>query len=585
MKTAMAEQEKSVPRFAKRKRCAIYTRKSTDEGLDQAFNSLDAQREACAAFILSQKHEGWTALPAAYDDGGYSGGSLERPALQKLITDINASQIDVVVVYKVDRLTRALSDFAKLVEIFDRGGVSFVSITQQFNTTTSMGRLTLNVLLSFAQFEREVIGERVRDKIAASKKKGMWMGGTIPLGYDVKDRKLVVNRAEAKIVVDIFQRYLRLKSVRALAEELATAGIKSKRRLRPDGTEYGHQRFSHGALYLLLQNPTYRGETTHKGHSYPGEHAAIVDERLWDAVQATIAENRVARMTGARTKQPSLLTGILFDEVGARLTPTHSVKKGTRYRYYVSISLVTSTAKSSSIRRRIPAGDLETVVLDRIRTFLADQAETLDAIDSDIRRNAPQQHLLERGRQIADELGTEAPEKIKAIVMTLVRRVEVRCDCIQIDVSRSRLSALLAAQSIDLPTRDAKCSHSRDDSHSLTVNVRLTRVGREMKMLIDGHNDHAATDPSLLRIIARAHDIKSRLIQNTKLSVHDVARQERVSAAYIYTLLRLPWLAPDITTAIVNGQQPLQLNAKKLMRLTAQLPADWAKQRALLGYR
>ena len=342
----MVESEKASRRAAKRLRCAIYTRKSTDEGLEKDFNSLDAQREACAAFIQSQKHEGWTGLPTLYDDGGYSGGTMERPALQRLLADIEAGRIDVIVVYKVDRLTRALSDFAKLVEIFDRRGVSFVSITQQFNTTTSMGRLTLNILLSFAQFERELIGERVRDKVAASKKKGMWMGGTVPLGYDVKDRKLVINKAEARTVVDIYRRYLRLKSVRALGIELAAAGIRSKRRVRPDGTEHGNQRFSQGALYLLLQNRTYRGEATHKGNAYPGEHSAIVDKPLWDAVQAVLAENRVARATGANTKQPSLLTGVLFDEAGERLTPTWSVKKGTRYRYYVSTSLVTGDGRS-----------------------------------------------------------------------------------------------------------------------------------------------------------------------------------------------------------------------------------------------
>src|SRR6266581_1710563 len=241
MEGGMTESEKTARRPAKRRRCAIYTRKSSEEGLEQAFNSLDAQREACTAFILSQKHEGWTVLPALYDDGGYSGGTMERPALKRVLADIEAGQIDAVVVYKVDRLTRALSDFAKLVEIFDRRGVSFVSITQQFNTTTSMGRLTLNVLLSFAQFEREVIGERVRDKIAASKKKGMWMGGMPPLGYDVKDRKLVVNKDETRTVVDIFQRYLALRSIRALKDELAAAEIRSKRRTRVDGTTYGGQ--------------------------------------------------------------------------------------------------------------------------------------------------------------------------------------------------------------------------------------------------------------------------------------------------------------------------------------------------------
>ena len=270
---------------------------------------------------------------------------------------------------------------AKLVEIFDRRGVSFVSITQQFNTTTSMGRLTLNILLSFAQFERELIGERVRDKVAASKKKGMWMGGTVPLGYDVKDRKLVVNKAEARTVEDIYRRYLRLKSVRALQMELDAAGIRSKRRVGSDGTEHGNQQFSQGALYLLLQNRTYRGEATHKGNAYPGEHAAIVDKPLWDAVQAVLAENRVQRTTGANTKVPSLLTGVLFDEAGERLTPTWSVKKGTRYRYYVSTSLVKGGSKAPSTRRRIPAGNLETIVIERLQRLFSSRGELLDAIE------------------------------------------------------------------------------------------------------------------------------------------------------------------------------------------------------------
>ena len=383
MGTAMGESDKTPRRSGKKARCAIYTRKSSEEGLEQAFNSLDAQREACAAFILSQKHEGWTVLPTLYDDGGFSGGTMERPALKRLIADIEAGQIDVIVVYKVDRLTRALSDFAKLVDVFDRRGVSFVSITQQFNTTTSMGRLTLNVLLSFAQFEREVTGERIRDKIAASKKKGMWMGGMPPLGYDVKNRKLVVNDAEARIVVEIYRRYLALKSVHALRDELADAGIKSKRRMRPDGAEYGGQTFSRGALYLILQNQLYRGEISHKGNTYPGEHPAIVDKSLWDDVQAVLAANRVERTTGARASHPSLLTGMVFDETGERLTPTHAVKKGTRYRYYVSTSLVTGAGKNPSSGRRIPAGNLEGLVISRLRTFLADPGAILDAVDNE----------------------------------------------------------------------------------------------------------------------------------------------------------------------------------------------------------
>jgi site-specific DNA recombinase len=582
----MAESEKTTRRPVKRSRCAIYTRKSTDEGLEQAFNSLDAQREACAAFILSQKHEGWTVLPALYDDGGYSGGTMERPALQQLLADIEAGRVDVVVVYKVDRLTRALSDFAKLVEIFDRHGVSFVSITQQFNTTTSMGRLTLNILLSFAQFERELIGERVRDKIAASKKKGMWMGGTVPLGYNAEDRKLVVNDSEARTVVDIFRRYLRLKSVRALGEELATAGIKSKRRVRPDGTEYGNQRFSQGALYLMLQNRTYCGEATHKGNAYPGEHSAIVDKQLWDAVQAVLADNRVARATGARTKQPSLLTGMVFDDAGERLTPTWSVKKGTRYRYYVSNSLVTGAARGQSNRRRIPAGNLETVVISRLRELLTNRGELLDAINNEIDDGIRRGHLIERGRQIADELGQTA-EKTKAILLALICRIEVKPDCVKIDISQSRLAALLTSTSIDLPTENQhpKPIDSSDHILTLTVPMRLKRVGREMKMLVDDSDANSAVDMGLLRIVARAHDIQTRLVQDTTLTVHDIARAERNTAAYIYTLLRIPWLAPDITTAIINGQHPPQLNAKKLMRLTAHLPIDWAEQRTLLGFR
>jgi site-specific DNA recombinase len=360
----MPQPGKTLRRSANKVRCAIYTRKSTDEGLEQAFNSLDAQREACAAFIQSQKHEGWLVLPALYDDGGYSGGSLERPALKRLLADIEAGQIDVVVVYKVDRLTRALSDFAKLVDIFDRCGVSFVSITQQFNTTTSMGRLTLNVLLSFAQFEREVIGERVRDKIAASKKKGLWMGGMPPLGYDVKDRKLVVNSSEARIVGDIYQHYLALKSVRSLADDLAADGIRSKCRIRPDGTEYGGHKLSRGALYLMLQNRIYRGEITHQGQSYPGDHPAIIEQPLWDQVQAALATNRIERTSGVRTKHPSLLTGLLFDDKGGRLTPTYATKKGTRYRYYVSTGLVTGAKTNRSNGVRLPASDLERNILN-----------------------------------------------------------------------------------------------------------------------------------------------------------------------------------------------------------------------------
>jgi len=310
----MTRQTSSAPgKAAKKLRCAIYTRKSSEEGLEQDFNSLDAQREACTAFIASQKHEGWTTLPEMYDDGGFSGATIERPAFQRLLADVGEGKIDVVVVYKVDRLTRSLSDFAKIVDIFDRRDVSFVSVTQQFNTTTSMGRLTLNILLSFAQFEREVTGERIRDKIAASKKKGMWMGGLPSLGYDINDRKLVINEAEAKTVQYIFRRYTELKSVRLLKADLDAQGIVSKSRKASDGTRYGEKPIARGALYLMLQNRIYRGEIVHKDKNYPGEHEAIIDEALWSEVQAILAGNRADRILGTSEKQVSLLTGMLFD--------------------------------------------------------------------------------------------------------------------------------------------------------------------------------------------------------------------------------------------------------------------------------
>jgi DNA invertase Pin-like site-specific DNA recombinase len=581
----MTESERTPRRPVKRSYCAIYTRKSTDEGLEQAFNSLDAQREACAAFIQSQRHEGWTLSPTLYDDGGFSGGTLERPALKRLLADIEAGRIDVVVVYKVDRLTRALSDFAKLVEVFDRRGVSFVSITQHFNTTTSMGRLTLNVLLSFAQFEREVIGERVRDKIAASKKKGMWMGGMPSLGYDVRERKLVVNETEAAAVVHIFRRYLALKSVHTLRDELNSQGIRSKQRVKADGAPYGGHKFSRGALYLLLQNRIYRGEITHKGNSYPGEHPAIIEQPLWDEVQAVLAKNRINRKSGGQANHPSLLAGTVFDAAGNRLTPTYSVKKGTRYRYYVSTALLTGVGKKGSAATRIPAGDLERVVINRLRAFLVDPVAVLDAVDDKSPRSSWQSQAIERGHQAGEELRTLTPDEVRSTLSGLRTRVEIRPDRVEINISRRCLAALLSGQTIDPTTQHEGADNELGDVLTLEAPARVKRAGREMRMLVENSDDRTAADPSLLRIIARAHGIQARLVRNPEQSVHDIAREERVTAAHIYMLLRLPWIAPDITAAIVNGRQPAQLNATKLLRLAAHLPPDWAEQRALLGMR
>ena len=341
-----------------RRRCAIYTRKSTEEGLEQDFNSLDAQREACEAYIRSQAGEGWKLVRTHYDDGGYSGGTMDRPALQHLLDDIQAHRIDTVVVYKVDRLTRSLADFAKIVEVFDGHGVSFVSVTQQFNTTTSMGRLTLNMLLSFAQFEREVTGERIRDKIAASKKKGMWMGGPPPLGYDVRDRKLVVNEAEADDVRILFHLYLELGTVRALRDEANRRGLTTKRRCFADGRKAGGLPFTRGNLYNLLANPLYIGQVSHKGTIYPGQHEAIVDPETFAAAARQLAGNAVHRHAATNAKAPSLLSGLLYDETGDRLCPTHAKKKGRRYRYYISKRLMHGTGNGAD-GWRIPAEELE----------------------------------------------------------------------------------------------------------------------------------------------------------------------------------------------------------------------------------
>jgi site-specific DNA recombinase len=576
----MAESRRS----ARRLRCAIYTRKSSEEGLEQTFNSLDAQREACAAFILSQKHEGWTVLPTLYDDGGFSGGTMDRPALKLLLSDITEGRVDVVVVYKIDRLTRSLFDFAKIVEAFEAKGVSFVSITQQFNTSTSMGRLTLNVLLSFAQFERELASERIRDKIAASKKKGMWMGGLPPLGYDVKDRKLVVNEREARTVLQIFRCYLELKSVRALKTQLEEAGILSKRRILTDGTACGGQKLSRGALYLMLQNRIYRGEITHKGNAYPGEHPAIVDHGLWDQVQAVLVENRVDRETGSYAKQPSLLAGLVFDETGERLTPSHAVKKGTRYRYYVSRSLIVGTAKEHAKGRRIPAGNLESLVINRLRAFLMDQGAILDTVRIEHPDGANQKHLIARARQIAEQIPIMAPDQTRALLMALVSRVDLKSDRIEIKLRRQSLVELLDAQSTEPSTQERKSYKESDDLLTLKVKARLQRVGREMRMLVENADDQTLADPGLLRIIARAHDIQGRLMQSIDLPLHAIANQERVTPGYVSRLLRLPLLAPDIVTAIVNGKNPPQLTAKKLISLALQIPIDWSEQRKLLGF-
>src|ERR1700710_1851565 len=353
-------------------RCAIYTRVSTDQGLDQDFNSLDAQYEASQSYIKSQAHAGWQLIRSRYDDGGYSGGSTERPALQQLLTDIRARKLDVIVVYKVDRLTRSLADFAKLVELFDAHGVSFVSVTQQFNTTTSMGRLTLNVLLSFAQFEREVTSERIRDKIAASKRKGLWVGGNLPLGYEMKEGKIAVVEEEAELVRSIYRRYLELGSVNELLRDLKERNIRTKSRLLSTGATRGGIPFGRGALYYVLSNHFYVGEVNYKDEILPGEQPPILDRTLFDAVrQQSLAQ--WSHRTTVRNKADHLLTGLLFDDAKHRMIPTHATKAGIRYRYYASTPVLHGEAKTASAGSisRIPAADIEDTVIKSMKEHLA----------------------------------------------------------------------------------------------------------------------------------------------------------------------------------------------------------------------
>ena len=568
--------KRKIPIQGTRRRCAIYTRKSSEEGLEQAFNSLDAQREACEAYIRSQRHEGWELLPTFYDDGGISGGTLDRPALRQLLADIKAGQVDLVVVYKVDRLTRSLADFAKIVEVIDAQGASFVSVTQQFNTSTSMGRLTLNMLLSFAQFEREVTGERIRDKIAASKRKGMWMGGQPPLGYDVKDRKLAIVPAEADTVRYIFGSYLRLGSVRLLQEQLAAEGVRSK--LRPTASSpkmRGGRVLPRGALYLMLQNRLYRGEVQHGGSVYAGEHPAIVDPALWEAVQRQLAANRVERRSGARAVSPSLLAGLVYDDGGERLVPSHAVKGDRRYRYYVAKPAPRDGTPSAVLR--IPAADLERVVTERLRAFLADPSAVFAAIRGGATDAAQQRHLIEEAAELAVTWSARPGSQRRDILQRLVHRITVHRDRIDIQLRPGQLHTMLtgAAQAPETEVGDAHMIH-------LSAPVTLKRAGLEVRMVMHGTSGQPEQDGTLIKLIVRAQALREKLLQDD-LSIGQLAEHEGVTSSYITRVLRLAFLAPDITAAILDGQQPRELTAHKLLR-DSRLPIAWPAQRQALGF-
>jgi DNA invertase Pin-like site-specific DNA recombinase len=536
-------------------RCAIYTRKSSEEGLDQAFNSLDAQREACAAYIESQRHEGWKLLPTRYDDGGYSGGNLERPALQQLLAAVAESKIDLIVVYKVDRLTRSLSDFAKLIEQLDAKNVSFVSVTQAFNTTTSMGRLTLNVLLSFAQFEREVTGERIRDKIAASKKKGMWMGGMIPLGYDVVDRKLVVNDAEAEQVRTIYRRYLELGGVAKLADALKAEGFRTRVRTAKGGTTYGGCSPSNGALFKILTNPIYRGDVRHRDTRYPGQHEAIVPEDLWNAAQVLRENTRRAVSTLPKSQKKHPLLGLLTDEQGRKYKAVHTTKRHRRYRYYVA-----KAADDGTPGNRYPADELERHVVGCIETFLVNTQKVLEAVAEPTDDARSTEQAVANLEAVKKEC---AYTQASATWRGLLHGVRIGSRAVYVRIDRGRLRLQLG-----LPESAAGQEATIDLHHSL----RLHRTAHELRLVIpsDGSPEEAAKrDESLVRFIARGRHWYRQITSGEMPSIQAIAKAEGVTERYVARVLRGSLLCPALMQNILDGRQSLHLHGRKLLEAPA----------------
>jgi DNA invertase Pin-like site-specific DNA recombinase len=526
-------------------RCAIYTRVSTDHGLDQEFNSLDAQYDAAYAYIKSQAHAGWTMIRSRYDDGGYSGGSTDRPDLQRLLDDIRARKIDVIVVYKVDRLTRSLADFAKLVELFDAHGVSFVSVTQQFNTTTSMGRLTLNVLLSFAQFEREVTSERIRDKIAASKRKGLWVGGPLPLGYEMKDDMIVVIEEEAERVRLIFRRYLELSGVNALVRDLKDKNIRTKSRLLATGMTRGGIPFGRGSLFYLLRNRFYIGEVKYKGEILPGEQPAIMDRTLFEAVQQKLSDQWSHR-NHVKTKSDHLLPGLLFDDAGHRMIPTHATKAGIRYRYYISAPHLEGNSKTASVGSisRISATDIEAVVVKSLTEHL----------------------IVQHGKSTS----SIRPEEDRSVVAERVSRIEVH---------RDRLVVRLKSGNAE------EASESTDD-RSLSIPWHKPPSRKSRQILLPRHTAQRDVRPErferrvrLVNAIARGRRWLHEIVSGSVTDVEQIAARQKCSARHVNMTISLAFLAPDLVRAAVQGRLPRGIGVERLR----DAPAEWVQQFEALG--
>src|SRR3984893_18426482 len=560
-----------------RMRCAVYTRKSSEEGLEQEFNSLQAQSEACEDYIRSQRHEGWVSARTRYDDGGFSGGNIDRPALQRLLADIQGGRIDIIVVYKVDRLTRSLADFARLVEIFDAQGVSFVSVTQQFNTTSSMGRLTLNVLLSFAQFEREVTGERIRDKITASKKKGMWMGGIVPLGYDASERSLAINPAEAETVRRIFALYREFGCVRRVKEEADRLGLRTKHSTTASGTERGGRSFSRGHIYGLLSNPIYIGEIAHKGQLYPGQHPVLIDAETWTAVRDQLVTNATNHRRKADAAEPSLLAGLLTDARGERFTPSHAVKKGRRYRYYVSAALITEAGTDRAHGWRLQAQEIEDTVIRVLADALTSPAMVLDRFGTADIPSDQTRKMLDRATRLAAALNRSPAQRAK-VVRDLIEKVVIEENTIAIRVRRGPL--------FGGPVSSSSAENPTDSPIELTAPVAFRRRGVEMRLVLPGvalSNDRSRCDPTLIKAIARGRAWFEELAAGRARSLRELAERDGITRRYVRRLVDLAFLSPELVEAILHGRQPVELTATRLTELD--LPLDWTDQRSLLASR
>ena len=551
-------------------KCAIYTRKSSEEGLEQDFNSLHAQRESCAAYIKSQKHEGWVALPVLYDDGGYSGGSIERPALKKLLADIQSRAVDVVVVYKVDRLTRSLADFAKIVEIFDAAGVSFVSVTQQFNTTTSMGRLTLNVLLSFAQFEREVTGERIRDKIAASKQKGMWMGGWVPIGYDRKDRTLVINQDEAKTVRTIFELFLKLKNVRQVQAELARLKLTTKPYPISTGKILGGLPFSRGHIYRILSNPLYIGEIAHKEVRHAGQHPRLIDQEIWAAVNALIGSNRREHRVRAKAGQANLLAGLIYDEAGRPLVSSHTTKNGKRYLYYItSDGTGRKPAPVDRAKLRLPAADVDAFIISALQRFLTDSTGLAKLLRAAHVRSGKLAQALQKAEATSQQLEAMSFRSRLELVTDLIARV---------DLTRAGLRMTFRISGITRYLGGAENIDQAAEKHTAFVDLPtpLTVQNGSVKLVLTQPGEKTE-DASLIAAIARGTCWFEELTSGKTSSISSIASRENVTDSYISRLLNLARLSPTIVHQVLNGC-PAATEVARHEMTGQRLSALWRKQ-------